>query len=71
MTFETWLATCETALTLHTSTRLRQAQVGEHRSADTGKGLRLRQHEEYRSGDERRFIDWKATTPWLNCCRWY
>jgi uncharacterized protein (DUF58 family) len=61
MTFEAWLATCETVLTLQTSTRLRQAQVGEHRSAYTGKGLRLRRHEEYRPGDERRFIDWKAS----------
>jgi uncharacterized protein (DUF58 family) len=61
MTFHDWLATCETALSLHTSARLRQAQVGEHRSAHRGKGLRLLHHEEYRAGDERRFIDWKAS----------
>jgi uncharacterized protein (DUF58 family) len=61
MTFHDWLATCETALTLHTSTRLRQAQVGEHRSVYTGTGLRLHHHEEYRPGDERRRIDWKAS----------
>ena len=61
MTFYEWLATCETSLTLHTSARLRQAQVGEQRSVHTGKGLRLRHHDEYRPGDERRFIDWKAS----------
>ena len=61
MTFDVWLATCETALTLHTTAILRQAQAGTHRSIYTGKGLRLRHHEEYRPGDERRFIDWKAS----------
>jgi uncharacterized protein (DUF58 family) len=61
MTFTEWLATCETALTLQTATRLRQAQVGEHRSVHSGTGLRLRHHEEYHAGDERRHIDWKAS----------
>jgi uncharacterized protein (DUF58 family) len=61
MTFDEWLASCETCLVLHTTARLRQAQVGNHRSTDTGHGLRLRQHETYRPGDERRFIDWKAS----------
>jgi uncharacterized protein (DUF58 family) len=61
MTFYEWLATCEAALTLHTSARLRQAHVGEQRSVYTGKGLRLRHHDAYRPGDERRFIDWKAS----------
>ena len=61
MTFYEWLATCETSLTLPTSARLRQAPVGEQRSVHTGKGLRLRHHEAYRPGDERRFIDWKAS----------
>jgi uncharacterized protein (DUF58 family) len=61
MTFDEWLASCETNLALHTTARLRQARVGSHRSTYTGNGLRLRQHEVYRSGDERRFIDWKAS----------
>jgi uncharacterized protein (DUF58 family) len=61
MTFDEWLAACETTLALHTSARLRQARAGSHRSTYTGNGLRLRQHETYRPGDERRFIDWKAS----------
>lgn len=61
MTFDEWLLSCEAALTLHTSARLRQSQAGSHRSTSTGNGLRLRQHEAYRPGDERRFIDWKAS----------
>lgn len=61
MTFGDWLATCEAALTLQTTARLRQEQPGAHRSVHTGKGLRLRHHEEYRPGDERRFIDWKIS----------
>jgi uncharacterized protein (DUF58 family) len=35
--------------------------VGEQRSVHTGKGVRLRHHEAYRPGDERRSIDWKAS----------
>lgn len=61
MTFDEWLATCESTLALHTTARLRQARAGSHRSSHTGNGLRLRQHEPYRPGDERRFIDWKAS----------
>lgn len=61
MTFETWLATCESTLTLHMTSSLYQEQIGMHRSTHMGKGLRLRYHEEYRPGDERRFIDWKAS----------
>lgn len=61
MTFDEWLTSCETTLTLHTTARLRQARAGSHRSTSTGSGLRLRQHEAYRPGDERRFIDWKAS----------
>ncbi len=61
MTFDEWLATCETSLALHTTARLRQTQAGIHRSTYTGNGLRLRHHEAYRPGDERRFIDWKAS----------
>jgi uncharacterized protein (DUF58 family) len=61
MTFSEWLTTCETALTLHTTIMLRQKQVGAHRSSSIGKGLRLRHHEAYRPGDDRRFIDWKAS----------
>jgi uncharacterized protein (DUF58 family) len=61
MTFSEWLATCETALALHTTAMLRQKQTGSHRSVNTGKGLRLRHYEEYRPGDERRLIDWKTS----------
>lgn len=61
MTFDEWLASCETSLALHTTAKLHQARVGSHRSTYTGHGLRLRQHETYRPGDERRFIDWKAS----------
>lgn len=61
MTFDEWLLTCEATLALYTTTRLRQSQAGSHRSTSTGNGLRLRQHEAYRPGDERRFIDWKAS----------
>ena len=61
MTFAAWLATCETTLALQTSARLRQARVGEHRSVQSGNGLRVRHHEEYRPGDPRRHIDWKAS----------
>jgi uncharacterized protein (DUF58 family) len=61
MTFYEWLATCETSLSLHTPARLRHAHAGEQRSVHTGKGVRLRHHEAYRPGDERRFIDWKAS----------
>lgn len=61
MTFDEWLATCETTLALHTTARLRQARAGSHRGTHTGNGLRLRQHATYRPGDERRFIDWKAS----------
>ncbi len=61
MTFGEWFTTCESTLALHTTARLHQAQVGAHRSVDTAKGLRLRHHQAYRPGDERRFIDWKAS----------
>ncbi|MCZ6872356.1 MAG: DUF58 domain-containing protein [bacterium] len=61
MTFDEWLANCATTLALHTTTKLRQARPGNHRSPYTGNGFRLRQHETYRLGDERRFIDWKAS----------
>jgi uncharacterized protein (DUF58 family) len=61
MTFGDWLATCETALTLHTTAKLRQEQPGTYRSVHLGKGVRLHHHEEYQPGDERRFIDWKVS----------
>ena len=61
MTFDEWLATCASVLTLHTTARLHQAQAGIHRSIDTAQGMRLRHHDTYRPGDERRFIDWKAS----------
>jgi uncharacterized protein (DUF58 family) len=61
MTFSEWLATCEATLELHSTAILRQEQTGAHRSAHTGRGLRLRYHEAYRPGDERRCIDWKIS----------
>ncbi len=61
MTFEAWLATCETALTLHTTSRVHQTHAGAHRSSHLGKGLRLHHHEEYHPGDTRSSIDWKIS----------
>lgn len=61
MTFSEWLATCDTTVALHTTSRLRQAQAGAHRSVHLGAGLRLRHHETYRPGDDRHQIDWKTS----------
>lgn len=61
MTFNEWLASCETEVHLHTTTMIRQSHTGGHRSLDRGQGLRLRHHEPYRPGDERRQIDWKLS----------
>ena len=61
MTFNEWLASCETEVHLHTTTMSRQTQAGGHRSLNRGKGLQFRHHEPYRPGDERRQIDWKLS----------